>query len=64
MSLWDKYTSGDLPHIHIYESVLQNIFEDALSIQAERILKNLSKAFPDKSRGEIRGLMFESEVVE
>lgn len=60
-SLWEKYRDGDIPHIHIFSDVIQNAFEDGLCIQADRILLNLQKSFPDKSRSEIIGLMFHDE---
>ena len=58
MSLWDKYRRYELPHIHIGDNQEKNVFEDALSIQAERILNNLTKALPDRTEQEIRQMIF------
>lgn len=58
MSLWEKYINGDLPHIHHSSDMFQDTFEDALSIQAERICDNLKLAFPSKKKEEILMLMF------
>lgn len=60
-SLWKSYIDGDIRHIHISSDIFQNTFEDALCIQAERILGNLHKAFPDKSKEELMELMFYGE---
>lgn len=58
MTAWEKYRIGIIPHIHIHDNPDQNIFEDALSYQGDRIKKNLEKAFPKKSFDEIMKLMF------
>lgn len=60
-SLWKAYINGDIPHIHISSDIFQNTFEDALCIQAKRILGNLQKAIPDKSKEELIELMFYGE---
>lgn len=58
MSLYDRYINHELPHVHIGTNREQNIFEDALSIQADRILHNLQKQFPQKKRFDLIQMMF------
>lgn len=58
MSLYDRYINFELPHVHISTNYGKNIFEDALSIQADRILNNLQKQFPQKKRSDLIQMMF------
>lgn len=55
--LWSRYTRGELPHIYCSKDPLQNAFLDALSIQAERIRKNIKKKYTISDE-EIDILMF------
>ena len=55
--LWSRYTRGELPHIYCSKNPLQNVFLDALSIQADRIRKNIKKK-NTISDEELNNLMF------
>lgn len=55
--LWSRYTRGELPHIYCSKDPLQNVFLDALSIQAERIRKNIKKKYTISDE-ELSNLMF------
>lgn len=55
--LWSRYTRGELPHIHCSKDPLQNVFLDALSIQANRIRENIKKKYTISDE-EIDILMF------
>lgn len=61
LGLYGKYQRGELPHIHCASDPYENVFLDALSIQADRILDNLSKAFPDMTEDEIRNACFRGD---
>jgi hypothetical protein len=55
--LWSRYTRGEFPHIHCSEDPYANVFMDALSIQADRIRKNIKKKYTISDE-EINNLMF------
>lgn len=59
--LWSKYVRGELSHIHCGSDPYENIFRDALHIQSDRILDNLSKAFPDMTEEEISNACFRGD---
>lgn len=61
LGLYWKYQRGELPRIHCSLDPFENVFLDALSIQADRILENLSKAFPDMTEEEIRNACFRGD---
>lgn len=57
-SIYEKYSEGEIPHIHNSDDFIQNIVDDILCFQGERIKKNLMKYFPDKTEKEIMTMMF------
>lgn len=61
LDLWGRYERGNLPHIHCTSDPIKNAFLDALNIQADRILDNLSKAFPDMTEDEISNACFRGD---
>ena len=61
LGLYGKYQRGELPRIHNSLDPFENVFLDALTIQADRILDNLSKAFPDMRGEEIRNACFRGD---
>lgn len=56
--LWERYKRGELPAIHCSSDPIRNAFQDALKIQADRILNNLQKHFTDMTEEEIRNIVF------
>lgn len=60
--LWSRYTRGEFPHIHCSEDPYANVFMDALTIQADRIIDNLKKVFPFCTTREIRNACFRGDL--
>lgn len=56
--LWSRYTRGELPHIHCSKDPFENVFLDALWIQADRIRENIKKKYTISDE-ELSNLMFE-----
>lgn len=59
--LFSRYVRGELPHIHCSDDKIANVFNDALSIQADRIFENIKKQYPKKTERAIRKIMFGKE---
>lgn len=60
--LWSKYVRGELPHIHCGPDPFENAFSDALSIQGDRIIDNLEKAFPNLNKEQIKNACFRGDI--
>lgn len=60
--LWSKYVRGELPHIHCTSSPFKNVFLDALSIQADRIIDNLKQVFRFMTTQEIENACFRGDI--
>lgn len=58
--LWSRYVRYELPHIHITRDPIENVFLDALSIQANRIRDNIREELAI-SDDELKRLMFGKE---
>ncbi len=58
MSYYEQYKNYEIPHIHRYEDVLRNTWEDALEFQGLMIKTNLERKFPDATYEDIREMMF------
>lgn len=44
MNLWDLYLSDEKYHYHCSNNIFENTFNDALSMQGERIINNIMKS--------------------
>jgi len=56
--LWSRYKRGELPAIHDSGDIVKDAFQDALNIQANRILGNLQKHFTNMTEEEIENIIF------
>lgn len=60
--LWSRYQRGELPAIHDTGDLVRDAFLDALSIQGNRIVDNLKKAFPNLTEEQIRNACFRGDI--
>jgi hypothetical protein len=60
--LWSRYQRGELPAIHDTGDMVKDAFLDALSIQADRIIDNLEKAFPNLTKEQISNACFRGDI--
>lgn len=60
--LWSRYQRGELPAIHDSGDIVQDAFLDALSIQGDRIIDNLEKAFPNLNKEQISNACFRGDI--
>lgn len=56
--LWSRYQRGEFPVIHDSGDIVKDAFQDALKIQADRILNNLQKHFTNMTEEEIENIIF------
>lgn len=60
--LWSRYQRGELPAIHDTGDLVRDAFLDALSIQSDRIIDNLEKAFPKLFKEQIKNACFRGDI--
>lgn len=60
--LWSRYQRGEFPVIHDSGDLVQDAFLDALKIQADRIIDNLEKAFPNLNKEQIENACFRGDI--